>query len=426
MNEETTLIKTILVDDEPLIVEGLKSLLNWNDMGYTIVATFSNGHRALKYLEENAVELIITDIRMPVMDGISLMKICRERDWNKYFIVLSGYNDFEYVKEAALVGIENYILKPLSFLELSKTLQQIKDKAKSSQNSQSLAEEGLSILTKNLIYRLITGNILADELCEREHFLPFSLNLSGNRVCQLTYTIDGNDTKLSRNIQEALIKHLEMYTGAFAVMDYSKNAVLILFLCHSPEGIDVISASLTDSINYIRALYNVKSTAIIGEYSPTISSCGKSYKEILAFCQHNARFLKKNADNIIWLPPSPNADLEMPLPDSLDNAAFTFEQILKYTRENMAQDINLKTIANHFKMSPISVGRMFQAKTQLCFTDYINHLRISKAKQYLATTALSAKKISGLVGYRNDQYLSTVFKKVVGITPGEYRLKSKL
>ncbi len=98
--------KVMIVDDEPFILDGLKILVNWEEYGLEISGEAVNGQKAIQVLETSFVNILITDIKMPVMGGIELIKYVKEKYPHIRIIVLSGYSDFEYIKEAALLGIE--------------------------------------------------------------------------------------------------------------------------------------------------------------------------------------------------------------------------------------------------------------------------------------------------------------------------------
>lgn len=107
-------VKVLLADDEPFILQGLAVLIDWEKEGCEIVKTASNGKEALDYLKENQVDLIIADIRMPIMTGLELLKTIREKEISDaYFIILSGYNDFQYAQKAIRYSCMDYILKPV-------------------------------------------------------------------------------------------------------------------------------------------------------------------------------------------------------------------------------------------------------------------------------------------------------------------------
>lgn len=120
------MLRVLLVDDEPFIVQGLSVLIDWNKEGYEIAATAADGREALSYLRENKVDLIVADIRMPVMTGLELLEtIRREGISDAYFVILSGYSDFEYAKQAIRYQCMDYVLKPVEKEELLEILRKV-------------------------------------------------------------------------------------------------------------------------------------------------------------------------------------------------------------------------------------------------------------------------------------------------------------
>lgn len=116
----------LLVDDEAQIRRGLQWKVDWEELGFRIAAEAANGEEALARLEEQKVDLVLTDVRMPVMDGIELARNCQERHPHIKVIILSGYSDFEYVKNSMKKGVRDYLLKPVDPDELTEVLQQMR------------------------------------------------------------------------------------------------------------------------------------------------------------------------------------------------------------------------------------------------------------------------------------------------------------
>lgn len=112
----------LLVDDEKLILEGLKNIIDWEELNLKISDTAENGEEALSKFKQNPADIVITDIMMPKMNGLNLIKEIKAIDNNIKFIILSGYDDFCYTKQAIKLNIENYILKPINEDELLETL----------------------------------------------------------------------------------------------------------------------------------------------------------------------------------------------------------------------------------------------------------------------------------------------------------------
>ena len=114
--------KVMLVDDEKLIIEGLKNIIDWKELGLEVVETALNGKEAFDKFTENKIDIIITDINMPQITGLKLINYIRDIDLNVKFVILTGYDEFSYAKEAIKYGVENYILKPINEEELKETL----------------------------------------------------------------------------------------------------------------------------------------------------------------------------------------------------------------------------------------------------------------------------------------------------------------
>lgn len=118
--------KLILVDDETEIRHGLKEVIPFEELGFTVVGEAGNGLEALTLLETLHPDLILTDIRMPMMDGLTLCKKVREKYPTTQFLILTGYDDYEYVREAIEVKTMKYLLKPISAAEFCEVLKDTK------------------------------------------------------------------------------------------------------------------------------------------------------------------------------------------------------------------------------------------------------------------------------------------------------------
>ncbi|MFC7786793.1 response regulator [Rossellomorea sp. GCM10028870] len=162
------MIRVMLVDDEPLILEGLKYILDWEDLGFTIVATAKDGLEALKLSREVEFDVLITDIKMPELTGLELIeKINKEKESIKS-IILSGFQEFDLVKKGLELGIENYLLKPINEEELLSTILHLKEKI----DRISLEEESILILRDHSIWRWLMGKMTDNDFKERISFYP--------------------------------------------------------------------------------------------------------------------------------------------------------------------------------------------------------------------------------------------------------------
>src|SRR4051794_24321741 len=106
------MLKMIIVDDESYAIDGLKKFIDWNSLGIEIVDTVPNGIEGLDKIRLHMPDIVITDIRMPLMGGIEMMKTLKSENLNVKIVVFSGYGEFEYAKESIRYGVIDYILKP--------------------------------------------------------------------------------------------------------------------------------------------------------------------------------------------------------------------------------------------------------------------------------------------------------------------------
>ena len=120
------MLKVLLVDDEPFIIQGLKVIIDWENEEFEIAGTASNGKEALQFLENENVDLVIADIRMPEMTGLELLETLRkDKKSDVYFVILSGYADFSYAQQAMQNDCTDYILKPVDKEMLLKVLSKV-------------------------------------------------------------------------------------------------------------------------------------------------------------------------------------------------------------------------------------------------------------------------------------------------------------
>lgn len=122
------MLKVIIADDEPKVCQLIFNLINWDELGMEVVAISNDGEVAFHEICEKQPDIVITDIRMPTYDGIELIRRTKEKFPNIFFIIISGYSQFEYAQQAIKYGVEDYLLKPLKKAELRKALEKIAEK----------------------------------------------------------------------------------------------------------------------------------------------------------------------------------------------------------------------------------------------------------------------------------------------------------
>jgi two-component system response regulator YesN len=134
------MFKLLIVDDEKLIREGLATGFDWESLGFYVCGTAANGIEALKIIEKDMPDVIITDIKMPLMDGLNLIKHVNAKNKDTKFVVLSGYDLFDYAQKAISYGVTSYLLKPISEDELFPLMEKLHTELTNQQNRMEVAK----------------------------------------------------------------------------------------------------------------------------------------------------------------------------------------------------------------------------------------------------------------------------------------------
>ncbi len=125
---DNRLLSVLIVDDEKLIRDGMKKLLNWQEHGFQIIGEAGNGKEALRVIEHSVPDIVLTDLRMPAMDGLALAASLAQQKPAVQVVIITGYDEFEYAKQAVRSGVFDYLLKPVSRQELLSTMLRLKEK----------------------------------------------------------------------------------------------------------------------------------------------------------------------------------------------------------------------------------------------------------------------------------------------------------
>lgn len=225
--------KVMLVDDEKLIIEGLKNIIDWNEIGLEVVDMALNGKEALDKFTENKVDIIITDINMPRMTGLKLIKNIRDINLETKFIILTGYDEFSYAKEAIKYGVENYILKPINEEELKETLIHIvKDLEKKDKKIVEILDKNRKLL------QYINGKLDREFIYSIENMLNLDIYKSKYTVANIYIRLE-YEGNLFSNISNII--HDNTNTGYEILNSNEGQVVLINSWDDNIENKDIIN-----------------------------------------------------------------------------------------------------------------------------------------------------------------------------------------
>lgn len=178
------MLKVFLVDDESIIREGLRDNIPWQQFGYEFIGEASDGEMALPMIRKLKPDVLITDIKMPFMDGLALSRMISQEFPNIRIVIISGYDEFEYARQAIRVGVEQYLLKPITKSSLQKVLLEIKEKIEAEQEQKNYLEkfkndmqEYEQYTKRKFLEKVFEGQLSVQEIYEEANKL--SINLEG-------------------------------------------------------------------------------------------------------------------------------------------------------------------------------------------------------------------------------------------------------
>lgn len=194
---EDAVRKVILVDDEMFARKGLAGLIPWERYGFEVVGEAEDGEEALALIGRLSPDVVVTDIRMPVLDGLEMIRGAQERGYGgTHFIIISGFGDFKYAQQAVRFGVQDYLLKPIDEYELIASLVRIGEQLKREQERLE-AEDALR--RPSLFEALVSGRAEARELEAGRHTLGWPADLQYRY-----YAVELNDAPPAEDAEAAL------------------------------------------------------------------------------------------------------------------------------------------------------------------------------------------------------------------------------
>ncbi|MEK4652691.1 response regulator [Niallia sp. FSL W8-0954] len=235
--------KVLIVDDEPVIREGLPYIIDWQEYGFEIVGAAQNGKEGIKLINEYQPDLVITDIRMPEMDGLEMIQTAQKRGETFYSIILSGYSEFTYAQKAIRLGTVSYLLKPIDEDELTDILLGIRKEVDKQKG------------TNNDIYNLLRKNIFEGDFkhCTLEYRLACLIRFPNQSIAREFQT----RIRENKNVLCYLFTH-DDYTYALTLIldDFDLDTVeKELLSIASQEGEVILQSSWQNKSSHLKQLY---------------------------------------------------------------------------------------------------------------------------------------------------------------------------
>lgn len=224
------LYKIVVADDENTIRRGICNFIDWKRMGYQIVADFEDGKELLEYLEKHEVDVVLTDIRMAEVGGLDVARIISEKELPVKVVIISGYKEFDYAREALKYNVVNYILKPIQIDEIEKTFeeiyQQLQQKAQEKDQKKGMEEDILELLPElqeQFWLRVLLGGLRnRDNIIQQKEFLDLDFNTDTPcAIAEIQIDLDEKVTKkyyAEKNSRYNLLNNI--FSGSVEGMHY--------------------------------------------------------------------------------------------------------------------------------------------------------------------------------------------------------------
>lgn len=520
------IFQLLVVDDEATMRKGIANFMNWETIDCTVTATACDGLEAIEILKKEPIDIIITDIKMPLADGLEVARYVHENRLDIKVILLTGYADFEYAQTAIRYNVSSFILKPANKKALFEAVQEAQKELIVSKKNSSIAKEELAFLKDQLLQEL-TNQHYTEKF--RDRLAAFGLSLEDycvaafqplsqaadisalkqiiieekrnaycyryNNMVICVYFLEGfsaskhlskaspvpkeRKSLLGEDILENCREIIEIAKVAqeetvlagisnhhhspeefgTAVSEaiyslsfhfYSENNISLFRDAPCTAPYDLTAESSVNLFRFENAMNNwefEKARSILLNIFMNFKSslthsndakniCSQIYyicsrvlmkKELASPGSEYLSQLHRAPDIFVLEQCSLNlmANTQNRLLAWSGNQNKLISSAIQYIQVHLDMPLSLETIAEQLHISPSHLSRTFKKVRGESLTEYINHCRIEKAKEYLKTTDTLTYEIAELVGYNDPAYFSSIFKKHTGMSPTEYRDKKE-
>lgn len=343
--------KLYLLDDEPFILEGLKYIIDWEEYGFDVVGTSSNGEDGFNFIKNEDVDLIITDIMMPKMTGLELISNLKKINHNAKFIVLSAFQEFQYAKEAISMGAENYLTKPIDEDELIQTIEEVKKKIEKIK----LEKVDTKIFKNDLILKLIC-NKNNDEVLDRLKLEGVSFNYKNLCVVILEFAEGGN-------INKHILNHIDNLNYEYCVN--LQNQILIIM-----DKESVNKDALRNLKDDFSSIINEQIYISRGKYVDSIDNLNCSYQSAKDIHEYKLVY-----PNISWIREYKEKSYNL---ENIDYIDFDHLKKLLLNKDNKEYLNYIESIFSKLKNDENLTVKQIKTKSIEVFLNVYNYFNDSK------------------------------------------------
>lgn len=415
------MLKVFLVEDESIIREGLRDSIPWEQYGFSFVGDAADGEMALPLIRKTRPDVLITDIKMPFMDGLELSHIVTGEMPATKIIIISGHDDFEYARQAIEIGAMQYLLKPITRSAMQKVLTEIKEKIEAEREQsnylkkfQTEYHEYEQLSKRHFFEKIFDRKLALKEIYDEAAKLGIELTAPCYNIA-LVYLKDGEDE---------LIRYFSRFSE-YVLIKWNINVFLILIMAEN-DRITNLTERCSQNIQRIcESSSDNEWNMSVGNYVERLSLLSDCYEEVNRIFSYRFLIPEEHiiTSKIVDAKNEALGEANAQLPNGIDIQAKNIIKIaITYIDENYTNDaLSLNDVASACNVSPNYFSSLFSTEMRQTFVDYVTNKRIAKAKKLLKTTTMHTGDIAQAVGYKDQHYFSVVFRKVQGCSPRDYR-----
>jgi len=409
------MLKALVVDDEYLVRMGIRETIDWASHGIEIVGEADNGADGLTLAMQYEPDVIVTDIRMPYMNGIEFIEKIKEYRLNAGIIVLSGYDEFQYAQAAIRHGASSYLLKPVDTDELAASVRAIGLEAQARLRDRDYYGQlkgELPAISRQFWLDLLHGRIRQEEEIASKRRL---LGLEEQSEYAIAVVLKPKDRTASPSASGSALVEETVVDAELKAHSLQAEAIV-------PSGpgqwtvVLAASGEWTEMLGRIRAFgYGLTSRAKqagepelaigIGKPAETSGQLNVSYGSAVEAVQRAA-----SSVGGVWYAEDVG---EMATRREIRGA-------LAYIRRHYADSITVEKVAAEVFVSPTHLMHLFRKELNKTFYECLTECRIEEAKLMLRDPRYRVYEVSDRVGFGDAKYFSQIFKKMTGMTPSEY------
>ena len=363
------MFRVLLVDDEELALVSLRYSFPWEEYGFTDIITTTDPRYALQCLTQQQIDAAFVDIRMPEITGLELIQKARENHSAAQFVIVSGYSDFAYAKEALHLGALDYCLKPVSSDEAVFTLKKLFEQ----------------IYMQRLAQDPQLAALLLSDLSSCQDFLQ---------------KIQSDDT-LSETLTLVYVRANEL---RFLSQITKQPPLFLLFSVQ--EALLIWNLQLSESeLSNLLAPFFSQALFITDYTKSTANAFQASIKRLRVECHNRCH----TETGFIQLS---NISSEM---------TDYFSSMLSYIDNHYAENLKLQDLSHQFGVNYTYLSQLFKKMIGKSFPEYLTGIRLSHAQRLLSDTEMKITLIAETVGFNDYHYFCNVFKNNFSMSPAQYR-----